>query len=972
MGSGQKEDPIATARSLIVEKRYNDALIVLAEVIRTDPERIDEAESLIRKIRNIRGDYNEKYEELIKVLYDERDVEKALAIIRELESLDKDPNAAAQNAVAKAKDSALFVYNQNRFNDIMTRAQAELARKNYWGAVEIYLSGFDLGREGFDKASYGNIIEGKVKSSLADLEIVSRKFVQDRNALIGTSDAALAALAKNDPAARDAAVTAFVRAYAAAASAFKTAVTTAKTLEEQNQRIVMVREGVKEDFFLGYTMRMAVGRKSSTSPEGIKGAVELFLKDRAAAVSAAYGERSLALFAEAKGRFSGDDLAGSRPLFEEAEKMAGLALRLADPWFAAVPTKGKSVIPEAWAVVEKEFSKYLGARTVLKGARAYVGLGERMASAKLAADGGKDDPRSLVTARNGIIAVGDDVRQIERGWREFGDAVRRNEEYSEESRNIVRALDEELRKRQSELETREISLVDRLAALEIAPLNDGLASCLDDYRKAEGLLNGVSKALDAASDTKILLKYPAESIEEITRLNAKFDDLERATRAFDETYRKEKDYVRASPGIQDKTRNARENLARIGSLRPSMAKIVEQARENVLLSERYKNEGNRKVAEAEAATRRNNFDAAREALAAARQRFSLSLSYQENADFRKESDARLLALAAGITDAENRLVIAEVRQSINEGKRLYYLNIFDQAEEVLLRAQTRWRTTQAEDNQEVSYWLGFVRAALFVKSSREILETDPLYVEMSQLLNLAREDFLKGKDLLEKGNRRDAIESFNKAQDKLQKVSLTFPFNQEASVLTLRIAQLKDRDNFSVLFRNKFRDARSKMQTNPQEGYIDLKDLEEIDPNFPGLKDAIYQAELALGIRVPPPDPKALAASAELYRQAFRIVAGNVRAQFPIALEQLNKAIELNPNNQQAIELKDRIQTDAGGQTSVVLSSVAEEQYRLAEKRFIEGSFFEALAIVQRLLQNKESKSYPPLLELKRRIESRI
>jgi len=166
-GSGQKEDPIATARSLIVEKRYNDALLILAEVIRTDPERIDEAESLIRKIRNIRGDYNEKYEELIKVLYDERDVEKALAIIRELESLDKDPNAAAQSAVAKAKDSALFVYNQNRFNDIMTRAQAELARKNYWGAVEIYLSGFDLGREGFDKAAYGNSIEGKVKSSLA-------------------------------------------------------------------------------------------------------------------------------------------------------------------------------------------------------------------------------------------------------------------------------------------------------------------------------------------------------------------------------------------------------------------------------------------------------------------------------------------------------------------------------------------------------------------------------------------------------------------------------------------------------------------------------------------------------------------------------------------------------------------------------------------------------------------------------------
>ena len=972
-GSGQKEDPIATARSLIVEKRYNDALLVLAEVIRTDPERVDEAESLIRRIRNIRGDYNEKYEELIKVLYDNRDVEKALAIIKELESLDKNPNAAAQNAVIKAKDSALFVYNQNRFNDIMARAQTQLAAKQYWNAVETYLSGFDLGKETFERAAYGNIIEGKVKSSLAVLESVSKTFVRERDALNQAAAALLAALERGDLLARDAAGEAYVKTFASAAAAFRTALVTARTLEEQNQRIVMIREGVKEDFFLGYTMRLAAGRKSSTTPEGIKGAAELFLKERAGAVSAAFSDKSRRLFEEAKTQFDREDWAKAKTAFEEAERLAGLTMKVQGPWFAAVPVNGTSTNPAVWGVVDKELQHYLEAQTLARTAQAYIGLADRVASARQKAENRKDAVPELTGLRSDLVVLAEEVSGLEKDFKSFGDDILQSAKYAgTEARAVVLGLRESLGGKKAELQQKEIETVNRIAALEIRPLNDGLAGRLEDFKKIEQLVNGVPKVFDENSKDRILLKFPAESILEVERLDARIRELETSTANYSETYQKEKVYVRSSQGIQDKLKNAQGNVAQIAALRPVMTKIVDQAKESVLLSERFKNEGNRKIAEAEAATRRNNFETARESLGAARQRFSLSLSYQENPEFRKESDARLLALDASITDAENRLVVAEVRQYINEGKRLYYLNIFDQAEEVLLRAQTRWKTTQTDDNQEVSYWLGFVRAALFVKSSREILETDPLYVEMRQLLNLAREDFEKGKGQLDKGNRRDALDSFGKSQEKLQKVSLTFPFNQEASVLGLMIAQLKDKENFAILFRNKFRDARSKMAANPQEGYIDLKDLEEIDANFPGLKDAIYQAELALGIRVPPPDPKALAASAELYRQAFRIVSGNVRAQFPIALEQLNKAIEFNPNNQQAIELKDRIQTDAGGQTSVVLSSIAEEQYRLAEKRFIEGNFFEALAIVQRLLQNKESKSYPPLLELKRRIESRI
>ncbi len=93
---------------------------------------------------------------------------------------------------------------------------------------------------------------------------------------------------------------------------------------------------------------------------------------------------------------------------------------------------------------------------------------------------------------------------------------------------------------------------------------------------------------------------------------------------------------------------------------------------------------------------------------------------------------------------------------------------------------------------------------------------------------------------------------------------------------------------------------------------------------------------------------------------------------FPSALAQLNKAIELNPDNRKAAGLKDRIQIAAGGTVQAVLSGIAQEQYKIAENKYLAGKYFEALVIVERLLKNKRNRGYPPLLELKRRIKAKI
>ncbi len=971
---GAREDPVDVARTLIVDQRYNEALLILAEAARRDSNRMDEVERLIRRIRNIRGSYNDKYEELITVLYTDKDVKKALDIIADLESLDTNPNPATQSAILRAKESALFVYNRDLFNAVMEKAAAQLEQKEYWGAVETYLTGFSIGREGFDNAGYGNIVTGGTDAALESLKKASEIFLQGRKAQTEALRSLREAGQTPNPGAVEAAVAGYLAAVRPAALLFKTAMRSHETLFEKNRLAGTIRGGVREeDFFLGITMRFAAGRRNAVSPEGLKGAAELMMKE-ASLFARRLRERSETALSAGRGLLQPQEVVRARKFFTDAGVDAAAAERVLALWFEAVPPELGVADPLVWNAVASETGLYLGVSTARGGAAAYADLAGVIQTAHRdppPPDAGVPELR----AYRGTLRNGEETLELLEGkWgREMG-SLRDNPLSDETARGLAAGLLDDLGLWGGRLRAMEAETVDRIAGLEIRPLNDGLAARSEDFRRAQSFLDGVEKRVEMPGGgvETAVFRYPSESLEILGRLPGALSSLRKSTEDFIAAYRNENPGIRDYPELTAKTTGAGNNLAEIEKLEASVRAAGERARESLLLAERYKNEGNRKIAEAESAIRQGNYDLAGENIKSARQAFSTSLSHQEDPAFRRQSDARLLALDAEIVKALNNQIVLEVRRLLNEGKRLYDGKDFFRAESVLAQAQSRWRTTHIEDEPEVKRWLGYVRAALSVKADRVLLETDPLYPEMNQLLNLARQDYSRGKELMDKGSRREALVHLARAEEKIRQVTMTFPYNQEASVLQLRIAQIKDREAFAARFRSMFKEASEKLKTKPEEGYRDLLDLEQIDPNFPGLKAAIFEIEIILKIRTRPPSRQDITESEVLYDRAASIVSSNNRSQFAIALDQLNRAIELNPDNRRAMELKDRVQIAVGGQTSVVLSSVAEDQYRNAERLFIAGNYFEALAIVERLLQNKETRNYPPLLELKRRIESRI
>jgi hypothetical protein len=85
--------------------------------------------------------------------------------------------------------------------------------------------------------------------------------------------------------------------------------------------------------------------------------------------------------------------------------------------------------------------------------------------------------------------------------------------------------------------------------------------------------------------------------------------------------------------------------------------------------------------------------------------------------------------------------------------------------------------------------------------------------------------------------------------------------------------------------------------------------------------------------------------------------AGNDEEKLKKALDKINQAIRLNPDNKEATALKDKITTKIGGTTSTVLSTEDERMYQLAVKKLQQNDIIGANAITMQLLKKKQNVS---------------
>lgn len=400
--------------------------------------------------------------------------------------------------------------------------------------------------------------------------------------------------------------------------------------------------------------------------------------------------------------------------------------------------------------------------------------------------------------------------------------------------------------------------------------------------------------------------------------------------------------------------------------------MAKQQRNKSILA---RNEGELRFSEAQVSLEKNDFDMARKKLQDSLKKFDESLKYQDDYELRLECDSKLYELGIKIAKLENEIVVKEVRELKNKAKDAYFNGRFEDAQKYLNQAKSRWSVTNEIPDEEIVMLSNFVNSAISMKTGRDIPVSAPQYPEMSQLLNLAYAYFEEGSELIKKGKRNEGITKLDIAVENVQKLQLVYPLNQEAAILTLRINQLKDSKKFEREFSQKINAAKL-MCENPKtrkEGYANLLDYYEIQPDYKGLKELIYKVEIDIGIRQKKADNSGVKKANQLLSEAKKIYssAKDDEEKLKQALAKVDESLSLVMDNEEAVKLKDEITTKIGGTVITVLSTEDERLYQLAVQRLQSNNVIEANLILEKILQKKGNASLQKIKDLKNKIDAR-
>jgi len=998
---------------LIRRTEYDEALKQLNIYIEKNPEKFDAAQTRIKRIMHARNQYSILAEKLIKLIQTDPGNNKEIyEITAQLEKFEKHPSDQNLQFIADLKKSAEFNYFRALFLEIQN-ATADLSHKgDYIAAVEKAKEGFWLYRDDFYETQEENeAIISAVDKTLAELDLRISEFEEKNylprfNTAVSEFIKAVRAEQYDQAVSRLSEVENYFRNYNELRNGI---VKAGNDLQAEFAEVQKLNSDLTDASFLPFMFRFVFGIES-VPDSGILGAVNSQWND-------ATGRMNEAVYSVLLKKYGTYETEINAGLVNEVSRYSGLEKRVLDIYKIAEAN------PSAGHNIQNPYQPYYDicnyAQNLCTNALRLSGVYTQVRNT------GAEQEKTLAKITNGnaeaseIRALFDSSSQLSKiiGDKEsqklegFAWTLAYNTAAEKAGRRDFDGLSNLYSQMLNSVFTDTAAIFNR-SWTEITDYyktsSDSVyQNALAYYNSSEKYRAGfftkipqnvlaelradISKSVvyedtfnqDPELDFGIYYSYPdiAIQISNYTQTSAQngIKTIDGYEAIIVENYGAQSQTVEGAlevDGLIAETRaSLEEDRQKLRSLIIDAQNQVAVARRQMNAAQLARNEADIRFNEAQNALRNNDFDTARKKLQDALSKYDESLTNQNDEVLRSETDRKLQTLGENIAKAENEVVVREVRDLKTRAKDAYFNGRFDDAEKYLNQAKIRWAVTNVDEDEEITNLLNFVNTAISMKTGREILPSAPQYPEMSQLLNISYQYFDEGSRKIGEGNRAAGEADLALALESIQKLQYVYPLNQEASILTLRINRLLDPKKFSEEFAQKIDMAKMmcKSKDTQQEGYANLLDYYQLDPNYKGLKDLIYQVEIDIGIRQKPVSNSGANRAKRLVADAQKIYnsAGNDQAKLQNALSKIDEALALVSDNQEAMALKDRITTKIGGNTATVLSTEDERLYQLAIQRLQNNNVVGANAIVEQLLKKPQNGNSQKIKDLKNKIEAR-
>ncbi|GMO44513.1 MAG: hypothetical protein Ta2B_25450 [Termitinemataceae bacterium] len=1003
-GAKERNKDMAYVNELVAKKNYNEAIRVLSSLIRKNDEYFDLYQT---KLRIILRRFN-NYPELANVLLDivdkhPEDLETILRISNELAEMNTVRDKETEKYIANVEVLARLSVNRRILNSILVEGRALLDNKQYLAALHKYQSGFDLYLAQMYRDDFDQDLVNTTRRYLVEIN----NYIAALAPLIANFESTGTAITNADgnPSNRQAYVNFYngLLPQMGTLTRIKSSmIETANFWTRQDDKNLASGNDLEGRFF--FTMAPAFIWGRVENKQWIDPAL-----DEAERKSLPYRREGILGALDAIWKIAIDPLENK---FESvSDSMYNESVAAADKGSYGFAVSNKKTItdfdetPLALVSQWHEFTlhDHEKARTILgkqvdpgriDGFLRYNAINESAAYLEIAGNLGNrfstelndlQTTDNLAAWQSGKISADEAIKREKAAKNTYKgltnetekaiaendkDAVRyktitatnKGSQYFDKSHRVLEDILRSLNVGEVKRATKSYTLI---TAVLDSKIND-----MDKlFNEGNTLAAGVPLNLDTGETVNA--KYPRQALVQWNTVEEELNSSIDLSRTMLEDHRAEPPRVANNADITRLRSQAAVLSQRLARLQTTERGAAALARSNLTQAENLEKQGDNAIAQARRSLYANNFSDAHNQVERASVNYADSLNLQENPRLRSALMSVVVPLNAEITLAERAYVENEVQVLISSARDTYFEGNFERAEQQLVRAENRWASVSTDNHDELNYWLTIVRGALTLRSGRNIPITAPLYPEMSQLLSSAQKNYNEGVRLLSTNQRSDGIQKLTVARQKTQEVRLMFPVNQDAGILELKIDRVIDPKSFDQAFQQRFAAAIAGTKRRSIESYADLQNLAAINPGYSGMNAALVQAEIDMGIRPPPPDTRALRRSAELVAAAQRLFQAQIRSQYPVALSNVNDALRLNPNNIEAIQLKDRIQTAMGANAAVSAEDIqTEQEYIRAVNALQNNNKLLAMSIVERLLQNPKNKSSVRINDLKRRIDA--